>query len=58
MEESLGGVRPVVYVEQGDMTSATSPSNFRGVLLIDVATGPWFANAGTDRSARGDFRVD
>jgi hypothetical protein len=58
LEESLGRVQPVVYIEQGDMTSPTSPSNFRGVLLIDVASGPWFANGGAGRSARGDFRID
>jgi hypothetical protein len=57
-EDTFGGLQPVVYIEQGDAASATSPTNFRGVLLIDVAAGPWFANAGAGRSARGDFRAD
>jgi hypothetical protein len=57
MEDTFGGVGPVAHIEQGDITSQTSPSSFRGILLIDIASGPWSANGGAGRSARGDFNT-
>jgi hypothetical protein len=57
MEDGFGGLQPVVYIEQGYDSSTPSPSSFRGILFVDVASGPWSASAGPGESARGDFRT-
>jgi hypothetical protein len=57
MEDGFGGLKPVVYIEQGYDSSTPSPSSFQGILFVEVASGLWSASAGPGESARGDFRT-